>query len=241
MNSVYDLSWSKDSFWAKFDLFTRSIDESALLIDSADTLKRSDGYSALSSTYYSIAGTTAAKLGSLFRIRWSLLLLPLSLPLFFLTWLPLGAWCYFRMLPLSDKALACAGGYDNFSADKCDIRQSILRKRRRYVSAAACISRGLAKEGVLPHTRALLCVGLADVYLYVKDYQLVQSNVKSALKNIREIEGYDPRQAIRIYKGCAQIADTLGMAAPNGNTLRRRARELAESLNAKDQLLKMGL
>jgi len=239
MTSVYDLSWSKNSFLAKFDLFTRSIDETALLIDSADTLKRSDGYSALSSTYYSIAGTAAAKLRSLFCFRWSLLLLPFSLPLFFLTWLPLGVWCYFRMLPLSDKALACAGGYANFSADKCDIRQSILRKRHQYLLAAACIFRGLVKEGVLPHTRALLYVGLADAHLHFKDYQLAQSNVKSALKNIGEVEVYDPRQAIRIYKSCAQIADTLGMTAPNGNTLFRRARKLAESLNAKDQLLKI--
>ncbi len=239
MSSVYDLSWNKNSFLNKFDLFTKAIDDNAQLVCSMHAIKRSDGYSALSSVYYSIAGSTFAKLKSLLKPCWRLIFLPVSFSLFLITWLPLGVWCYFRMLPLSNKALYYAGGYDNFSADKCDVRQSILRKRGLFYEAEHCIWKGLSKKESSLHTKALLFLGLSYLYMRVGEVRSAEEYTRSALKFIKEIKEYDPRQAIRVYKGCAQIADVLGMVAPNGNTLRRQAKELAESIGAKDQSLKM--
>jgi hypothetical protein len=239
--SIYKLSWDKSSFLAKFDLFTRSIDQSAELVCSEDTLKRSDGYSALSSTYYSIAGTVAAKFRSLFHLRWSLLLLPATVPLFLLTWLPLGGWCYFRMLPLSDKALACAGGYDNFSADKCDVRQSILQKRKKLGAAVNCIFVGLKKPNISHHTKAFLYLGLASAKLTSGDKLFAEESLKWSLGLVGVVQEYNKNQAIRIYKKAAELAGKLDSFIPAPVTLRRRAKELAENIDAKDQLLKMGV
>ncbi len=62
MATIYDLSWARTSFVAKLILFMRSIFEQWRKINAIDVRVKAAGYSALSSTYYSIAGTAAAHL-----------------------------------------------------------------------------------------------------------------------------------------------------------------------------------
>jgi|GEM_PF-1403522 len=234
---VYERSWYKDSFWSKFTLLLDSHKNVAHLTSSDDTMERSDGYSSLSSTYYSIAGTAFSYIRYFYKPVWLLPVFPLRVVL----WGLLGAFCYWRMLPLSDKALACAGGYRNFSADKCDVRQSVLRKRGRFEDAAICCLNGQGKPDVSPHTRALLDLGLADAHIHLgNNNEYAERNVKRAVELVEEVKQYDKKQAIRIYKKAAELGEKIKLSVPAPETLRRQAKELAKEVGAKDQLLKMG-
>lgn len=242
MASIYDLSWGETSFLAKLKLFFKSRKQEGKKIrQSFNRYVLAEGCSALSSTYYSIAGTAFIQLRDVASdiFGWRAWSVPFRLAAWFLTWLPLGAWCYWRMLALSNRVVKLIG-YDGMSADQCDIRQSILRRQGLYYEAEKCIHAALAKNPEKAHTRGLLYVGLAEIYRHRGDWQNAEVVVGAALIAAREAERQDPRQAARIYRRCADITDFIDQDNQfRGDQLRRKARELAEAADVKDQLLKL--
>ena len=236
MTSIYDLSWGETSFLAKLQLFFKSRKQEKEKMQSNDRQVRAGGYSALSSTYYSIVGTAFSQLKAVLRPK---LLAPVKVAAWCLTWLPLAAYCYWRMLPLSNRIVELIG-YDGMSADQCDVRQSVLRRRGQYDEAKKCIRAALAKNPEKAHTRGLLRVGLAEIYRHEGNRQSARTEVYAALAEAVEAEKQAPRKAARIYKPCA---DLFGQVGGNDlhptDDLRRKAQELAQATGARDQLLKL--
>jgi tetratricopeptide (TPR) repeat protein len=236
MTSIYDLSWSETSFLSKLQLFFKSRRQEKEKMRSNDRRVRAEGYSALSSTYYSIVGTAFSQLKMTLRPKW---LAPVKVAAWCLTWLPLAAYCYWRMLPLSNHIVEIIG-YDGMSAGQCDVRQSVLRRRGRYEEAKKCIRAALAKNPEKVHTRGLLHVGLAEIYRHEGDWRNAEAEVQTALAEAAKAEKQDPRQAARIYKHCADITDFVEQGDPiPGSQLRRKAQELSRLTAARDQLLKL--
>lgn len=246
MRSIYELSWGETSFAKKLQLFFKSRKRERQKMRSTDVMEQVRGYSALSSTYYSIAGTAVAQFKAIFkpRPRWLIWLAPVRLLWFICTWLSLGAWCYWRMLKISNQVVRLMG-YQYMSAEQCDIRQSILRRRGQYYEAKRCIHEALAKNPRKAHTRGLLHVGLADICKKENKPFKAEAEIHEALKAAKEVEEEDPRQAARIYRHCADIsdwfegADSLGCESFLGAKLRLKAKRLADDADAKDQLLKI--
>lgn len=235
-NDIYELSWNEDSFLTKLKLFFKARKEEGKKIRSCITYTQAEGFSALSSTYYSIVGTSYSKLNKSLQLRWSMFL---GLGAWCTTWLPLTAWCYWRILPLSNHVVDLIG-YEGMNADQCDVRQSILRKCGEFDEARMCALWGLWKEPIKVHTLCLLLIGLADVSLHDGDFETAKHYVDDALAEAKKVEIEDPRQAARIYRKCADILDQLNFSYKvPGDELREKARELAEITGAKDQLLKM--
>lgn len=239
MTSIYDLSWSKTSFLAKLELFLKSRKREKEKMRSDDPMLQAEGCSALSSTYYSIVGTAFSQLKVTLQPRWLVWLAPVRILPWCLTWLPLASWCYFRMLTLSDRMVSIAG-YEKMSADQCDIRQSILRRRNRLAEAKECIALALGKNPEKAHTRGLLHAGLAEIYKTEGNWREAEAEVQLAVKEAEEAEKQDPRQAARIYRHCASVADFFEMGDPiPGSQLRRKAENLSQAIGATDQLLKL--
>lgn len=205
-------------------------------IQSNDRKIQARGYSSLSSTYYSIVGTAFSQFKAALRPIW---FAPVRMLVWCFTWLPLSAWCYWRMLPLSDRVVELVG-YDGMSADQCDIRQSVLQKRKRYKEADKCIKIALDKNPEKAHTRGLLHAGLAEIYEKKGDWRGAEEEVQAALAEAKEAEKQDSRQAARIYRKCAGITDFFEQGDPiPGNQLRQKAQTIAQATGAQDQLLKL--
>lgn len=234
MTLIYDLSWGETSFLAKLQLFFKSRKQEKEKIWSGDRQVQAGGYSALSSTYYSIVGTAFSQLKMAFRPK----PVPVRFVAWFFTWFSLFAWCYWRMLPLSNRVVKLIG-YDGMSADQCDIRQSILRRRGKYDEAKKCIRVALAKNQTKAHTRGLLRAGLAAIYLHVNNWRDARLQVHLAITEVVLVERQDLRQAARIYRQCADIIDIVEPDSFFGKDLRRIAQEFAQAADAKDQLLKL--
>lgn len=236
MKSIYDLSWGGTSFLAKLELFFKSRKQENKKICSADAWAQAGGCSALSSTYYSIVGTAFSQLKVALGSK---LLAPVKVVVWCFMWLPLAAYCYWRMLPLSNRVVELIG-YDGMSADQCDVRQSVLRRRGQHDEAKKCIQAALVKNPEKAHTRGLLHVGLAEICWRDGDRQSARNEVRAAIAEATEAERQDPRQAARIYRHCADLFGLVG-----GNDcyptveLRRKAHELAQMVGAHDQLLKL--
>ena len=142
------------------------------------------------------------------------------------------------MLPISNRVVELIG-YEDMSADQCDIHQSILRFCGWYHEAKKCIYVALAKKPEKAHTRGLLHVGLAKIYQHEGRWRNAEAEVFAARIAAREAEKQDARQAARIYRHCADIMDFVEQGNPiSGSELRRKAYELAQAAGAQDQLLK---
>ena len=231
--SIYDLSWGETSFLAKMQLFFKARKYTSVKLRSSDLYDRAEGYTSLSSTYYSISGTAVARLRSIVRLKWYTLF---RIAAWCIAWLPLAAWCYWRMLPLSDRALELLG-YDGMTTDQCDVRQSILRRRGRYAEAEECIRIALTKQPASAASRGLLHVGMAQIYKHRRCHTAAKVEVRLALAEIEIIERKDPRQAVRIYRHCASILDAIGVPSSH---LRSKGQAIAREADAQDQLLKLG-
>lgn len=230
MTTIYDLSWKKISFYDKLQLFFASRKECQFRIGCENIYGKASAYSALSSTYYSILGTAYAQLetGT-----------PTQRLLCLITWLPLAIWCYWRMLPLSNKVVELIG-YENMSAEQCDIRQSILRRRKRLKEAEKCIRSALEKCPE-KHTRGLLYVGLAEIHFKNNDSYYGGNAIDSAIHFANLVETTEPLQSARIYRNCANILELNIEGSLRVNELREKACSLAMSKEAKDQLLKLNV
>ena len=235
MDSIYDLSWARTSFIAKLILFFRANFKQREKIKSVDISTKAAGYSALSSAYYSIASTAGAQGKAIQKQAWGFV----WVPLFCMTWIPLGGWCWWRMLYLSDQVERLIG-LRGMSAARCDIRHSILRARCRFYEARVCIESGLRKEFSDAHTKGLLHCGMAEILRRDLDRQGVCRQLESAIASTRLAEQTDPRQAARIYRQCASLAEWLGLHSPlTATELYQKAEVLAIAADATDQLLKM--
>ncbi len=239
MDSISDLSWKKVSFGDKLRLFYRSRKEKGVEIKLGDQWEQASACSALSSTYYSVASTAHAQI----KARWKRKAFVLFRLPEIIAWALLGGYCYWRMLPLSNRVVKLIG-YGGMSADQCDVRQSILRCRGKDSEAVECILNALTrKKPEKAHTRGLLRVGLANVYIR-ESRQVYRRNAKEnielALAEVAEAEQEFPEQAVRILRHCA---DLLCRIDPGNQTraeaLREKAEELARGIGAKDQTLKI--
>jgi len=235
MTSIYDLSWGETSFLSKLALFSKSRHREKQNIRSNDRGVQASGYSALSSTYYSIVGTAGSQLKTALKPKW---LAPVRMVMWGLTWLSLALWCYRRMLTLSNRVVELIG-YEGMSADQCDVRQSILRRRGKYEEAKKCILVAFAKNPDKAHTRGLLHAGLAEIHQREGNSREAKAEVRTAIEEAECAESLDPRQASRIYRQCAEIATAIDNYDPFVRKLQAKARELARATSAKDQLLKM--
>lgn len=247
MTTIYDLSWKKTSFIFKLCLLWASITECRPKIKSENSADRAIGYSALSSTCYSIYRTAGARFKAILRPKWLLPIAPVRIVLWCITWLPFGGLCYWCMLPLSNKMNNLLD-YDSTPADMCDIRQSILRARRHYDEAKICIDTVIRRskvgsEVVKMHTLGLLHIGLAEIYVSAGSLNEAwegEKEIEKALNFGKKAEETDPLQAVRIYGKCSELLDLLGYTARVAG-LRRKAKDLASEHNAKDQLLKLSV
>ncbi len=262
---IYDLSWNKKTFLAKVQLFFRSRKREREKIKSTNRQVQAQGYSTLSSTYYSIVGTAFSQFKEILRPKW---LAPVRVVMWSFTWCPLATWCYWRMLPLSNHVIEILG-YEGMSADQCNVRQSILRQQGRYTEARKCINVGINKNPEKAHTRGLLHVGLAEI-LWCKDWKSkedkvinwvnVETEVDKAFTEVKESEKEDSLQAMRLYHHCADLIDSLEGEYPcqamqlyyhcveiiyylkrkdlSGSQLREKAQTLAKEADARDQLSK---
>lgn len=244
-SSTHELSWNKTSFLDKLRLFFKSRKTEKEKIQSISPMIQAEGYSELSSTYYSIAGTAFFQIKAMLKSKKLVQIIMWSL-----TWLPLATWCYWRMLYLSNRVVDLIG-YDEMSAGQCDIRQSILRRRGDNVEAIKCIENGLKKNSVNAYTQGLLFIGLAEIY--IKDYwdmaksdvrEVVDVTVQKAVSAAKKAEKEEPLQAARIYRSAAAVVDFLeekegrGFYDLKGKDLRDKAERLARESGAEDQILK---
>lgn len=243
MADIFNLSWSRTSFFSKLLLLGKSVWRERGRVNSFDARIKADGYSALSSTYYSIVGTAGAYFGILAKSRPSVPIAGHALVLARLcaalaTWLPLGAWCWWRMLYLSNRVVELIG-YERMSAAQCDIRQSILRLRKRPDEARVCINHGLSKRDAELHTLGLLYAGLADVEMREGNAGSAADMIRSALAYAARAEAANARQAARIYRQCAGVSERLAESDFSAPKLRAKAESLARATGASDQLLKL--
>ncbi len=236
MASIDALSWNSVRIRDKLALLLASWSACSSSLRSSDPMVRAAGYSSLSSTYYSIAGTAFAQLQVALRPRW---LASMRIALWCVTWLPLGLYCYWRMFSLSRMVVRLIG-YAGMSPDQCDIRQSILRRRGKHEEAIVCIRAALEKQPEKAHTRGLLYVGLAEASLAVGRPGLALDCLHNATIEAEKAETKEPRQAARIYRHCADLARAL---APDDHIesarLQSAAQRLIDATASKDQRLKL--
>jgi len=225
VNEHYELSWNQVDFSSKSKLFFLSNDDFRDVLHNFEynPKKLADAYGALSSTYYSIAGTAVAQIKARpWKVFW---------------WGFLGGWCYLRMLPLSNKVVSFIG-YDDMSADQCDVRQSILRRRRQFEEAEKCIDIALQKE-MSDTTYCLLEVGLAEVKMQLgRKFPEIERSVNSALSVLDENESIDVCQKIRILKQAGKIAAEYNEFELSGRLI-GSAQTLATKNNVRDQMIKI--
>lgn len=132
-----NLNRGNSSFFSIFLSFLDCYDDVAARLHSRDIEENASGYSELSGKLYSIYMLADTKLKVMFRPWWLVWLIPIRLALWCVTWLPLGAWCYWRALPLSNKVVTLLG-YDRMPSDMCYIRQNILSSHGKYQEARKC-------------------------------------------------------------------------------------------------------
>lgn len=157
--------------------------------------------------------------------------------------------CLHRAVRFSDR-LHREVGLEGMTPDQLDVRQSVMRKARRYTDALSCIEEALGRPGELePHTQALLHVGRAQIMLagpkrFVNEAKGKESMV-AARKLVERFAEGDPAQASRVLRGYAEllviIHERFGTPLDSAllRSTRRRAQGLAERAGATDQLLKM--
>ena len=236
--TISELSWNKSSFIAKLLLFFKATREYKDKIQSSSALEKAEACSTLSSCYYSIAGTGMAHMKSYFRVDWKFILYPIFTVIWVLTWFPLVLICYFNMLHLSNQVVEFIG-YNEMTADQLDIRQSILRRRGKYKEARVCIEIALRKT-LNHHTRGLLGIGLAEIFLKEDNRDGVAMEIRAALHEAEKCELREPQQAARIYRHCSRLHFLLeGKHSLDGSLLQSKAMTLATRSDAKDQIIKM--
>jgi hypothetical protein len=236
MASIYDLSWNEISFLSKLKLLFKARKQAKEKTRSSDPFIRAEGYSSLSSAYYSIAGTAYARKKTIFENP--LLSLPYGFVWCF-TWIPLGLFCRWKMLSTSNKTVNEIG-YAKMTPDQCDIRQSILRRRGHYFEAENCIKTAL-KKTLNARTHADSCTRGLPTSTKKGFLKKAEKEIAFALEAASEAEFDCSLQAARIYKYCAKlISACVNNDIINPELLMKKAKNLALKNGSKDQILKIG-
>jgi hypothetical protein len=227
--SFQEASWNRVDFKSKWWLFKSEREAYQRDMTVANFERRVSACSKLSSTYYGIASTGKVVMEDILR-RKKLGEIVKSL----YTWLPLTAFCYYRMSIISDKMFRIAGGVAALSADQADVRQSILRVKGRYDEAYSLIEFALEKKKMQKHTRGLLYIGLAECEKKLKKTRF-ENSIYAAYKLAGDIASSDPRQAVRIYRGCARLTkyEEFKMSC------QKEAQKLTQNADMIDQGLKL--
>lgn len=228
MNEIHHLSWNSNSFIDKVKLLYLSYKKEKDKINSKNKIIKGEGYSNLSSTCYSIASTAQAQLKFSFCKAWHKLII------YPFTWLPLGSFCFIYMLILSNKAEKFLG--DKISADQCDIRQSILRAWRMNKKALSFAKLGITKKEILPHTKSLLHLGIAEIMM-PQDSSYAKIHVFIALAQADKVEKENPAQAIRIYRKAGTLYKKMG-ATIESVIYMKKAEKIIKNIKTKDQEIK---
>lgn len=237
MDSAYDLAWKHTSLRSKLLLIEKSRDLEFWKIVSDNVAAQAQGHSALSSTYYSVAGTGVSKLLSYRNQGFKTFFL---ISCWLLSWFPLVITSLILMKKHSDKVEDLLG--KDMSADQCDVRQSILFRLRKYDKAIEIGLLGLSKMPLSTHTEGLLHSVLAKGYIRKKEtYPEALNSIYVALKKASETEAQQPLQASRIYK---HIGDTFLLHQDNevnrlgAEEWYKKSSALAKKYGAMDQTLK---
>ncbi len=251
--SIYKLSWNHDSAISRLKLFF-SQKKNRKALRSKDAKERSAAYIALASTYITIAGSAFASFKAGLRSPIAFAKFVLSSPI----WVPLGFWCRMRALDFAWKGVDLVGT-EKASPEAIDILQSVLRSYRRFKSAKAYINDAFRYHSeITPHTKALLLIGKVDCALHLSDeHWLGESLTEEAYEIGKVVEKYDPQQAVRIYRNCSKLFGRLSYDCCNHKSYEdmhlcekwaklqvesaQLASKLAHTLDAKDQILKMGV
>ncbi|OGG47144.1 hypothetical protein A2671_01970 [Candidatus Kaiserbacteria bacterium RIFCSPHIGHO2_01_FULL_49_13] len=145
-------------------------------------------------------------------------------------------------------------GVTNMTPDELDVRQSILRRVKRYKEAKKCVHEALGRKNVARHTKALLLIGQIDLEFNKPSdkYESVGDSARDRARSITQIESWleqaekcayevrssNPHQAARIFRNCAMWRDRLNQEG-RAEVLRRQASDLADIRHLKDQRLKI--
>jgi len=244
VESIYNLSWYKDSFLAKLGLLAKAY-HTYRLWDGMGSTTKVDEMSALSSTLYSVAGTSCARLSRWKPWTW--------------VWGPLGLFCHWQSVAVSDRMWEMIGvlrsanlsvSVPDLTVDQLDIRQSILRKHKgRNTDALICVNLALEQKIERPHTKALLLIGQAELALKNRGIAAsmlgidvvphVMASMRKAIGLVSSFEGSEPNQAVRVYRGAAEVL--LQLHGPNDDVWEYRnwAWDLAQKHGIKDQIAKL--
>ena len=116
-----------------------------------------------------------------------------------------AAFCTLAGMVASDAMVVVAGGLENLSVNKLDVRQSVMRRVRRWEAARKAIFVALGKHPQKPHTTALLFIGMADIFRHARNTSEEKNAWKMAEELISEIEqeaqtADDYRQLARICR-----------------------------------------
>lgn len=225
---IKQLTVYRDSMYSKIVLIWESCLLHLWRLEDRCDLSRSESYSKLSATFYSVRETGLHK--------------PIELKIF---WLPLVAVCHVLMIYYSNKATRIMG-VGVLSAEECATRQLILRARGRYNEAESLIRKGLTKD---PNacTRGHLRVGLAAVFFREGKYPDARKQVRFALHEVDEV--LDSRKfsdAIMIWRGCANAMEQAPIRdrnsafgdLPKPDRIRKIARDLSLEWGMRDEYLK---
>lgn len=228
--TISELAWNEISLQAKAFQLWRSWRKCRKAQRSPFGPDHANGYSALSSDAYGIAGTARAQLKNLWKARdiWGLIVKVVP-------WGLLGLLCYVLMQKASNQVLKRLG-YSGMSADQCVVRQSILRKTRKYAKAEECIHHGLRKNPSRTSEGLLRC-GLAEIYLRKDRKEQAYELADDAAMIAEQVRVTNPHQAARIYAGAADIFDELRRPDKSAK-YRRQVKSLTALTGAKDTDLK---
>lgn len=253
--NLYDLSWKSNTFGGKLALFFGSVWENRRAFKfplrwqpkTKECKEIADACVALASACYTIAASAFVRVKNNKTVEsktqnpllW-ILLFPLDAIWCLTTWIPLGAICYAGMLFFCLRALNYVA-YDNLSAGQLDVCQGVFRKWGYIGRARRCIGAGLAKETIKNHTAGLLWIARAEINIKERDDEFLGNCFHHALYFAKLAEKDEPTQASRIYRQCAELLKNVHDSACSSDRdlLLKRARDLAQWTDAKDQLSKL--
>lgn len=164
-------------------------------------------------------------------------------------WLPLVAWHFWRARAHAHGLFAYdTDGLYNFSPDQLDVVATIFRKgpfpdlRRARLCLAVAIGKIAGRNKIVPHTAALLWIGLGECCEQCGDTgDVVGRYFQTAADLIPQIEAEEPdisgkRQLVRVLKHCGAYFKRIGDA--RGDEFLARAKKLAEEVSS-DQVAKI--
>ncbi len=212
--TIYEKTW-KGEYWGQGGVIELSWGRYTKLLDIG---KRPEALSALSSTYYSACGQAVARFRASFNPVW-----------LFRAW-----WCLRQAGKLSDE-LERLLSLDLMSPEQLDIRARILFRQRRYALSKQVTQEALGRDGLMPDTRALLEMGLAEI----SDQEREPAGAQLAYgRALFEEENLRPTTTVRIYASLTRY-HTRWMQWRLAQTAAEKALAIAQTHGLEDQAIKL--